>query len=112
MVSKRSNNSSEFEELIMISSRNAAAPSSPVSMVSMVCWKIQEAGSPLELVNDLSIEPRLASPTLDNLETFLRFCNPDDGLQVQLMIKAGFDGFASLIGGLCSQQGRISVMIS
>ncbi|VDM00742.1 unnamed protein product [Schistocephalus solidus] len=37
------------------------------------------------------------SPTLDNLDTFLRFCNPDDGLQVQLMIKAGSDGFASLV---------------
>ncbi|VDM05433.1 unnamed protein product [Schistocephalus solidus] len=55
---------------------------------------------------------KLASPTHDNLDTFLRFCNPDDGLQVQLMIKAGSDGFASLIGGFCCQQGRISKMIS
>ncbi|VDL89742.1 unnamed protein product [Schistocephalus solidus] len=54
----------------------------------------------------------LASPTLDNLDTFLRFCNPDDGLQVQLMIKAGSDGFACLIGEQCSQQGRISMMVS
>ncbi|VDM05164.1 unnamed protein product [Schistocephalus solidus] len=46
------------------------------------------------------------------LGTFLRFCNPDDGLQVQSRIKAGSDIFASLIGGLCSQQGRISMMIS
>ncbi|VDM03441.1 unnamed protein product [Schistocephalus solidus] len=36
-------------------------------------------------------------PTLDNLDTFLRFCNSDDGLQVQLMIEAGSDGFASLL---------------
>ncbi|VDM04708.1 unnamed protein product [Schistocephalus solidus] len=41
----------------------------------------------------------VASPTLDNLDTFLRFCNPDDGLQVQLMIEAGSDGFASLVVG-------------
>ncbi|VDL99613.1 unnamed protein product [Schistocephalus solidus] len=52
------------------------------------------------------------SQTLDNLDTFLRFCNPDDGLQVQLMIQAGSDGFASLIGELCSQKGRISMMTS
>ncbi|VDL86640.1 unnamed protein product [Schistocephalus solidus] len=55
---------------------------------------------------------KLSSPTLDNLDTFLRVCNPNDGLQVQLMIEAGFDGFASLIGGICSQQGHISMMIS
>ncbi|VDL98410.1 unnamed protein product [Schistocephalus solidus] len=54
----------------------------------------------------------VASPTLDNLDTFLRFCHPDDGLQVQLMIKVGSDGFASSIGGLCSRQGRTSMMIS
>ncbi|VDL99691.1 unnamed protein product [Schistocephalus solidus] len=54
----------------------------------------------------------VALTTLDNLDTFLRFCNSDDGLQVQLMIKADCDGFSSLIGGLCSQQGRISLMIS
>ncbi|VDL85824.1 unnamed protein product [Schistocephalus solidus] len=54
----------------------------------------------------------VALPTLDYLDTFLRFCNPDDGLKVKLMIKAGSDGFASLIGGLCSRQGRISMMIS
>ncbi|VDM05920.1 unnamed protein product [Schistocephalus solidus] len=59
-----------------------------------------------------SLKMGLSSPTLDNLDTFLRFCNHDDGLQVQLMIKAGSDGFAFLIGGLCSQQGRISTMIS
>ncbi|VDM01357.1 unnamed protein product [Schistocephalus solidus] len=75
-----------------------------------------------------------ASPTLDNIDNFLRFCNPDDGLQVQFLIKTGSDGIASLIGddglqvqlrikagsdsfaslivGLCSQQGRISMMIS
>ncbi|VDM00834.1 unnamed protein product [Schistocephalus solidus] len=52
------------------------------------------------------------SPTLENLDTFLQFCNPDDGLEFQLMIEAGSDGFASLIGGLCSQQGRISMRIS
>ncbi|VDM05829.1 unnamed protein product [Schistocephalus solidus] len=39
----------------------------------------------------------VASPTLENLDTFLRFCNPDDSLQVLLMIKAGSDGFASLV---------------
>ncbi|VDL97889.1 unnamed protein product [Schistocephalus solidus] len=54
----------------------------------------------------------VASTTLDNLDTFLRFRNPDDGLQVQLMIKVGSDGLASLIGGLCNQQGRISMVIS
>ncbi|VDL85404.1 unnamed protein product [Schistocephalus solidus] len=54
----------------------------------------------------------VASPTLDNLDTFLRFAKPDYGLQVQLMIKAGSDGFASLIGGLGSQQDRISMIIS
>ncbi|VDM03619.1 unnamed protein product [Schistocephalus solidus] len=54
----------------------------------------------------------IASPTLDKLETFLRFCNPDDSLQVKLMIKAVSDDFASLIGGFCSRQDRISVMIS
>uniref|UniRef100_A0A183TPC2 Rab3 GTPase-activating protein catalytic subunit n=1 Tax=Schistocephalus solidus TaxID=70667 RepID=A0A183TPC2_SCHSO len=53
-----------------------------------------------------------ALPTLDNLDTFLRFCNLDDGLQIQLMIEAGSDGYASLIGGQCSQQGCISMMIS
>ncbi|VDL86103.1 unnamed protein product [Schistocephalus solidus] len=36
-------------------------------------------------------------PTLDNLDTFLRICNPDDSLQVLLMIEAGSDGFASLV---------------
>ncbi|VDL96661.1 unnamed protein product [Schistocephalus solidus] len=53
----------------------------------------------------------VALPTLDYLDTVFRFCNPDGGPQVQLMIKAGSDGFASLIGGLCSRQGRISMMI-
>ncbi|VDM05486.1 unnamed protein product [Schistocephalus solidus] len=53
-----------------------------------------------------------ASPTLYNLDNFLRFCNPNDGLQVQLMIKAGSDSFASLIGDLCSQSGHISMLIS
>ncbi|VDL87090.1 unnamed protein product [Schistocephalus solidus] len=38
-----------------------------------------------------------AFPTLDNLDTFLRICNPDDRLQVLLMIEAGSDGFASLV---------------
>ncbi|VDM05141.1 unnamed protein product [Schistocephalus solidus] len=47
-----------------------------------------------------------------NLDIFLRFCNPDDGLQVQLVIKAGSDGFASLIGRLCSRHGRVPMMIS
>ncbi|VDL99531.1 unnamed protein product [Schistocephalus solidus] len=51
-----------------------------------------------------------ASPTLDNLDTFLRFCNLDDCLHVQWMINAGSEGFAPLIGGLCSQQGRISMI--
>ncbi|VDM00177.1 unnamed protein product [Schistocephalus solidus] len=60
---------------------------------------------------DFSLE-LIPLPTLDNLDSFLRICNPNDGLQVQLMIKAGSDGFASLIGGLCSRQGRISMMIS
>ncbi|VDM06053.1 unnamed protein product [Schistocephalus solidus] len=36
-----------------------------------------------------------ASLTLDNLDNFLEFCKPDDGPQVQLMIKTGSDGFAS-----------------
>ncbi|VDM05511.1 unnamed protein product [Schistocephalus solidus] len=54
----------------------------------------------------------VALQTLDNLGTFLRFCNPDDGLQVQLRIKVGSDGFASLIGGLSSRQGRIPMTIS
>uniref|UniRef100_A0A183T5B6 PI3K/PI4K domain-containing protein n=1 Tax=Schistocephalus solidus TaxID=70667 RepID=A0A183T5B6_SCHSO len=40
---------------------------------------------------------KLASPTLDNLDTFLRFCNPDDGLQVRLMIKNTFHEFRVLI---------------
>ncbi|VDL93901.1 unnamed protein product [Schistocephalus solidus] len=49
----------------------------------------------------LGIQPSqldsIASPTLDNLCTFLQFFNPDDGLQVQLVIEAGSDGFASLV---------------
>ncbi|VDL89712.1 unnamed protein product [Schistocephalus solidus] len=36
-------------------------------------------------------------PTLDNLDTFLRICNPDDSLQDLLMIEVGSDGFASLV---------------
>ncbi|VDM05509.1 unnamed protein product [Schistocephalus solidus] len=43
------------------------------------------------------ITPEQASPTLDNLDAFLRFCNPDDSLQAQLMIEAGSDGLASLV---------------
>ncbi|VDM02594.1 unnamed protein product [Schistocephalus solidus] len=36
-----------------------------------------------------------ASPTLNNLDAFLRFHKPEHCLQVQLMIEAGSDGFAS-----------------
>uniref|UniRef100_A0A183TJA0 Reverse transcriptase domain-containing protein n=1 Tax=Schistocephalus solidus TaxID=70667 RepID=A0A183TJA0_SCHSO len=39
----------------------------------------------------------VAFPTLYNLDTFLRICNPDDSLQVLLMIEAGSDGFDSLV---------------
>ncbi|VDL98986.1 unnamed protein product [Schistocephalus solidus] len=38
-----------------------------------------------------------ALPTLDNLDTFLQICNPDDSLQVLLMIEMGSGGFASLV---------------
>ncbi|VDL87889.1 unnamed protein product [Schistocephalus solidus] len=52
-----------------------------------------------------------ASPILDKLYIFRRFCNPDDALQVQLMIKPGSDGFTSLIGEIYSQKGHISIVI-
>ncbi|VDL94537.1 unnamed protein product [Schistocephalus solidus] len=55
---------------------------------------------------------QLSLQTLDNLDIFLQVCNLVDVLRDLLMIVAGSDGFASLIGGLCSQQGRISMMIS
>ncbi|VDM05454.1 unnamed protein product [Schistocephalus solidus] len=35
--------------------------------------------------------------TLENLDTFLRVCNPDDGLRDLLMIMAGSDVFATLL---------------
>ncbi|VDM03808.1 unnamed protein product [Schistocephalus solidus] len=54
---------------------------------------------------------KLASPTLDNLDTSFRFCNTGDGLRDLLMIVAGSDVSTS-VGGLRSQQGRITVMIS
>ncbi|VDL88620.1 unnamed protein product [Schistocephalus solidus] len=46
-----------------------------------------------------------ALSTIDNLEVFLRFGNPDDH-------RGGFCCFRNHDSGLCSQQGRISVMIS
>ncbi|VDM04782.1 unnamed protein product [Schistocephalus solidus] len=39
----------------------------------------------------------VALPTLDKLDTFLQICNPDDILQVLLMIEVGSDGFVSLV---------------
>ncbi|VDM01081.1 unnamed protein product [Schistocephalus solidus] len=39
----------------------------------------------------------VALPTLDNFDTFLRICHPDNSLQVLLMIEAGSGGFASLM---------------
>ncbi|VDL85338.1 unnamed protein product [Schistocephalus solidus] len=40
---------------------------------------------------------KITLPTLDNLHTYLRICNPDNSLQVLLMIEVGSDGFASLV---------------
>ncbi|VDL91197.1 unnamed protein product [Schistocephalus solidus] len=54
----------------------------------------------------------LTLPTLDNLDDFLRICNPDYCLQILLMIEAGSDGFASLVMGYAVSKGRISMIIS
>ncbi|VDL91522.1 unnamed protein product, partial [Schistocephalus solidus] len=56
----------------------------------------------------------ISSTTLDNLDNFLRFCNPRDGVRDLLMVEAGSDGFASLsiIDNCFTMRDRHDVLIT
>ncbi|VDM02749.1 unnamed protein product [Schistocephalus solidus] len=67
------------------------------SKVALVADAAAAAAVAAASPSDRQCVVRSSLPTLDNLDTFLRICNPDDSLQVLLMIEVGFDGFASLV---------------